>query len=126
MGPAECASACTCPGGFDCFVYDETADPALVGTPYAGCMYQASEYQMQQQGVTWPTNSPTDPQGNPTGYTTMEECCNATECCRAVCETDPAQVQYMNYTALTSSGPALQGGGGGTIPCYWIPQSESG
>ena len=122
LGPAECASACTCPGGFDCFVYDETADPALVGTPYAGCMYQASEYQMQQQGVTWPTNSPTDPQGNPTGYTTMEECCNATECCRAVCETDPAQVQYMNYTALTSSGPALQGGGGGTIPCYWIPQ----
>ena len=83
-------SACTCIGGIDCFVYDETGDPLLVGTPYAGCMFQASEYQMQQQGVTWPTNSPTDPNGNPTGYTTMEECCNATECCRAVCETDPA------------------------------------
>jgi len=122
----ECQSACTCPGGYDCFVYDDVPSnsPSIVGTQVGGCTYYASEWAMAQVGVTYPPGSPTDPQGNPTGYTTFEECCNATECCRAVCEADPAQAAFMGWTAYTTTGPALQSGGGGQLPCYWVSQSD--
>ena len=120
----DCTANCECPGGYDCFVYDEFSDPALVGTQVGGCTFYASLYLMGAVGVTYPPGSPTDPNGNPTGYTSFEECCNATECCRVVCENDSAQVAYLNYSSNTTTGPALQSGGGGTTPCYWISQTD--
>jgi len=124
LSAQQCQSACTCPGGYDCFVYDDTNPPAQIGQQVGGCMYYASLYLMTQVGVTWSPGSPTDPAGNPTGYTSFEECCNATECCRAVCEDDPLQAGFMGYTSFTTTGPALQGGGGGQTPCYWISQTD--
>jgi len=120
----QCQTGCTCPGGFDCFVYDDTNPPAQIGQQVGGCTYYASEYVMIQLGVTWSPGSPTDPFGNPTGYTSFEECCNATECCRAVCEDDPIQAGLNGWSAYTTTGPALQGGGGGQLPCYWISQTN--
>ena len=113
----NCLSACTCEGGIDCFI------SSIDGTQMGGCSSYPSLWHMAQQNATWSLGSPTDAAGNPTGYTTVEECCLATECCWAVCEEDPAVYDPAYFGITTSINPALQGGGGGTYPCWWYSQS---
>ena len=122
---SDCEAACTCSGGIDCFVYLDDMltwnPPIYAGDIMGGCSEYESPWHMTQQNATWSPGAPTDPSGNPTGYTSLSACCLATECCRAVCEEDPNV--YVLYSAFTwPADPALQGGGGGTYPCWYIPQ----
>jgi len=109
----ECSAACHCDGGWDCFVY---ASGPTQGQSKGYCNYYANLWYMNQANATWSPGAPTDAGGNPTGYTSWSACCQATECCWAKCEDDPGWLS-SGYTA------ALQGGGGGTHPCHWYPQS---
>ena len=104
-GNSDCASACTCDAGWDCFVHD---GGPLSGQSYGGCMFFPSIGVMTLQGAMPNNASP------PTGYTSFIECCKAMgpECCNAQCEDDDIWLS-SGYTQ------ANQQGTGGLFPCHY-------
>ena len=112
----DCMDLCGCEGGIDCFV------DLTTGAQLGGCKSYPDLYFMMMDNATWSPGAPVDADGTPTGYTTVEECCLATECCWAVCEQDPAVYDPGYLGQNPSWSPALQGGGGGNYPCWWYGQ----